>query len=87
MEHEIQEATAALVTALEHGDVAAAGDVYAEDATLLRSSCSSSLGVRRSAAPRIVMSGELEQQRVQRLSLLATKRGQEFLLDLLRDRA
>jgi len=35
MEREIMEATAALVTALERGDVAAAGSVYTEDAKLL----------------------------------------------------
>lgn len=35
MEREILEATATLVTALEHGDAAAASAVYAEDARLL----------------------------------------------------
>jgi ketosteroid isomerase-like protein len=34
MEDEINEATAALVTALERGDVAAAGDLYADGARL-----------------------------------------------------
>jgi ketosteroid isomerase-like protein len=38
MENEIFERTAALVTALERGDVAAAGDVYADGARLLASS-------------------------------------------------
>jgi len=35
MEGEIQEATAALVRSLEHGDAATAADVYADDAKLL----------------------------------------------------
>ncbi len=38
MENEIFERTAALVTALERGDVVAAGDVYADGARLLASS-------------------------------------------------
>ncbi len=38
MENEILEETAALVTALERGDVAAAGDIYADGARLLASS-------------------------------------------------
>jgi ketosteroid isomerase-like protein len=38
MENEILEETAALVTALERGDVGGAGDFYADDARLLASS-------------------------------------------------
>jgi ketosteroid isomerase-like protein len=38
MEHEILEETRALVTALEHGDAAATGDVYTDEARLIASS-------------------------------------------------
>jgi hypothetical protein len=46
-----------------------------------------SSGLRRFRAPRIVVRGELEQERVQRAPLLGVERGEKVLLDLLRDRA